>query len=488
MSASPTVTRASVGLRSERGPLLLAVMLSTGLVAIDNTILATAVPQVVGSLGGFTQFPWLFSIYLLTTAVTVPIYGKLADLVGRKPIMLVGIGLFVGGSVLCGLAWSMTGLIVFRAIQGLGAGAVQPMAMTIVGDIYTMQERATVQGYIASVWAVASLVGPTLGGVFAQYVSWRAIFFVNVPLGLVASWMLVRSFHERVARHRASIDWLGALLLTIGGVVLLLALLEGGQRWAWDAPVSVLLFAVALGALVAFGYVERHVGDPVLPPWVLRRRVLNAANAGSLLVGMVMLGLSSYVPLFAQGVLGHGALVAGLALAGMSIGWPISSSQAGRMFLRWGFRATVLTGALTTLAGGLLLLTVGARSSIWHLGLPCFVMGLGFGLVVPSGVIAAQSSVVWASRGVATGANMFGRSLGSAVGVAVFGAVANGVVRHRLHGTVPALEQLGAGDLEPALHLVFVVAVAISVLLLVSGVAMPVRVHEQDAVATVTRQ
>lgn len=478
MTATPSVTRASVGLRSERGPVLLAVMLSIGLVAIDTTILATAVPSVVDDLGGFTQFPWLFSVYLLTTAVTVPIYGKVADLIGRKPVMLVGIGLFVGGSVLCGFAWSMTGLIVFRAIQGLGAGAVQPMGMTIVGDIYTMQERAKVQGYIASVWAMASLIGPTLGGVFADYVSWRAIFFVNVPLGLAAVWMLVRRFDERVTRRQATIDWPGALLLTVGGVVLLLALLEGGQRWAWDAPISIVLFVAAVGALVAFGYVEKRAPDPVLPLWVFGRRVLNASSAGSLLVGLVMLGLSSYVPLFAQGVLGHGAVVAGLALAGMTIGWPLASSQAGRLFLRFGFRATVSLGAVTTLIGGLLLLTVDGDSSIWHLGLPCFVMGVGFGWVVSPGVVAAQSSVDWTSRGVATGANMFARSVGSALGVAIFGAVANGVVSHRLGGRVPALEQLRAGDLEPALHVVFVVAVSFSVVLLAAAAAMPARVTE----------
>jgi MFS family permease len=380
----------------------------------------------------------------------------------------------------------MTGLIIFRAIQGLGAGAVQPMGMTIVGDLYTLHERAKVQGYIASVWAVASLIGPTLGGVFADYVSWRAIFFVNLPVGLAATWMLVRRFDEKVTRRQASVDWPGALLLTVGGVVLLLALLEGGQRWAWDSPVSILLFVIAAAALLAFGYVERRAADPVLPLWVFGRRVLNASNAGSLLVGMVMLGLSSYVPLFAQGVLGHGAVVAGLALAGMTVGWPLSSSQAGRIFLRWGFRAAVMLGAVTTLIGGLLLLSVDAHSSIWHLGLPCFVMGMGFGLVVSPGVVAAQESVVWTSRGVATAANMFARSVGSAVGVAIFGAVANGVVSHRLHGRVPSLGQLRAGDLEPALHVVFVVAVAISVALLAA--AMPVRVRGRDVTEAATRQ
>ena len=478
-----TISRRDIGLRSERGPILLAVMLSIGLVAIDTTILATAVPSVVEDLGGFAQFPWLFSVYLLTTAVTVPIYGKLADVLGRKPVMLLGIGLFVGGSVLCGFAWSMTGLIVFRAIQGLGAGAVQPMGMTIVGDIYTMEERAKVQGYIASVWAMASLIGPTLGGVFADYLSWRWIFFVNVPIGLAAVWML-RRFDERVQRRRTSVDWAGALLLTGGGVLLLLGMLEGGQRWAWDSGTSIAIFAVSVLLLAGFVAVERRAAEPVLPLWVFRRRVLNAAAAGSFLVGCVMLGLSSYVPLYAQHVLGHGAVVAGLALAGMTVGWPIAASQAGRLFLTIGFRATVSLGAVITVLGALLLLTVGPDSSFWHLTAPCFVMGLGFGLVASPGVVAAQSSVDWRSRGVVTGANMFARSVGSAVGVAVFGAVANAYVAARFGGRVPSLERVPADVLAPALHTVFVVSAAISVALLASAVLMPKRVTEPVAEVT----
>ncbi len=188
---SPVISRADVGLRSERGPVLLAVMLSIGLVAIDSTILATAVPAVVDDLGGFTQFPWLFSVYLLGQAVSVPLYSKLADQYGRKPVMLTGVGLFLLGSVLCAVAWSMPVLIAFRVVQGLGAGAVIPISMTIVGDIYSVAERAKVQGYVASVWAIAAVVGPTLGGVFADYLSWRWIFWVNLPIGAAAMWMLV---------------------------------------------------------------------------------------------------------------------------------------------------------------------------------------------------------------------------------------------------------------------------------------------------------
>ncbi|MGB0099513.1 MAG: MFS transporter, partial [Nocardioides sp.] len=301
------ITRASVGLRSERGPVLLAVMLSMSLVAIDSTILATAVPAIVSDLGGFTQFPWLFSVYLLSQAVSVPIYAKLADLFGRKPMMLVGIGVFVGGSLLCGLAWGMTSLIVFRALQGLGAGAVQPIGMTIVGDIYSVAERAKVQGYLASVWAISAVLGPTLGGVFADYLSWRWIFFVNLPIGIAAATMIWRGFDERVVRRQHRIDYGGAVLLTAGGLLLLLALLEGGVRWPWTSAVSIALFASAAALLTAFALVERRAAEPILAGWVFRHRVVVAAMVTSLVVGVLMMGMTSYIPLYGQAVLGHGA-------------------------------------------------------------------------------------------------------------------------------------------------------------------------------------
>jgi EmrB/QacA subfamily drug resistance transporter len=474
------VSRRDVGLRSERGPILLGVMLSTGLVAIDATILATAVPAVVDDLGGFSQFPWLFSVYLLAQAVSVPIYGKLSDVLGRKPVMVLGIALFLAGSLLCGLAWGMLPLIVFRAVQGLGAGAVQPMGMTIIGDIYSMQERAKVQGYVASVWAISSLVGPTLGGFFADYVSWRWIFFVNLPLGLVAWWLIQRDFHEKVERQHHRLDVLGAVLLSAGGILLLLGLLEGGQHWAWDSAASIAIFTAGVALLAAFVLVESRAPEPVLPLWVFRSRVLNSANAGSLLVGVVMLGLSSYVPLFAQSVLGTGAVVAGLALAAMTIGWPLAAGNAGRFFLTIGFRATTFAGAVTTVVGGLLLLTIDADSSVWWLAVPNFVMGVGFGLVVSPGVVAAQSSVGWRQRGVATGANMFGRSLGSALGVAVFGAIANGVVRSRTGDTPSDLSHVPADVLAPAVHAVFVTAAAVSVLLLLATALMPRNITQPE--------
>jgi len=479
-SATTRASRASVGLRSERGPILLAVMLSIGLVAIDATILATAVPSVVSDLGGFTSFPWMFSIYLLAQAISVPLYGKLADIYGRKPLMLLGVGLFLVGSLLCGLAWSMPALIAFRLVQGLGAGAVQPIGMTILGDIYSLQERATVQGYVASVWAMASLIGPTLGGIFSDTIGWRWIFFVNLPLGLLAAWVLWRWPEGRADRTRHRIDVAGAALLALGGTLLLLALLEGGVQWGWGSPASLALFAGSAVVLVVFVLVEQRVSEPVLPMWVFRSRVLNVANAGSLVVGVLTLGLSSYVPLYAQQVLGSGALVAGLALAAMTIGWPIAAATAGRFYLTVGFRATFLMGSAFALAGALLLLTVDGDSSVLHLAFPCFVMGIGFGYVASPAVVAAQTAVGWSRRGVATGANMFARSIGSAVGVAVFGAVVNSVVSSRLGGTRPALEQVSASVLEPAIHGVFVLTIGFAVILVAVASLMPTRVSQPD--------
>ena len=310
-----TISRASVGLRSERGPILLSVMLSVGLIAIDATILATAVPSIVDDLGGFTQFPWLFSIFLLAQAVSIPIFAKFTDLVGRKPIMLIGIGLFVLGSILCGIAWSMPALIAFRALQGLGAGAVMPTSMTIIGDIYSVAERARVQGYVASVWALSSVIGPTLGGLFVDFLDWRWIFFVNIPLGALAAWWLFRRFDENVVRKQHRIDVAGSALLGVGSSLIILGLLEGGILWAWTSVPSITILTLGTVLLIGFALVERRAAEPILPGWVFRSRLLNSTNLAALGVGVMLIGLTSFIPLYAQGVLHTSALVAGFALA-----------------------------------------------------------------------------------------------------------------------------------------------------------------------------
>jgi EmrB/QacA subfamily drug resistance transporter len=472
-TSAPRIERSSIGLRSERGPILLSVMLATALVAIDSTILATAVPSVVRDLGGFSQFPWLFSIYLLAQAVTVPLYGKFADLVGRKPMMMLGIAIFLVASVLCGFAWSMVSLIVFRALQGLGAGAVLPIGQTIIGDVYSVAERAKVTGYVAGVWAASSVIGPTLGGVFSDYISWRWIFFVNIPIAIAAMIVLQRSFHEKVERRSHRIDYSGAVLLAVGASLLILGLLEGGVAWAWDSGASIAVLASAVALLVAFGFVETRAAEPILPLWVFKLRVLNGANAASLCVGVILIGLTSYVPLYAQAVLGYGAVVAGFAVAALTLGWPIAASLSGRIYLRVGFRNCALFGTLFAIAGSGLLLTVDADSSVWRIAIACWVIGIGMGFLASPILIAAQQSADWQTRGVVTGTNMFARSVGSAVGVAVFGAIANAAVTSRVGDAHEDLEHLPAGVLAPAIHDVFLASSVIAVLVVLAVLVIP---------------
>ena len=468
--AQSEITRADVGLRSERGPVLGSIMLSVGLIAIDATILATAVPSIVNDLGGFSQFPWLFSIFLLTQAVSVPIYAKFSDMYGRKPIMLIGIAVFVLASVLCGLAWSMPALIAFRALQGLGAGAVQPTSMTIIGDLYSVVERAKVQGYVASVWAMSSVVGPTLGGLFVDFVNWRWIFFINIPLGLLAAWMLQRHFHEDVTRTKHTVDYTGAVLLTIGSSLVIFALLEGGLLWPWVSAPGLVIVGTGVAALIAFGFVERRAAEPMLPGWIFRHRLINSTNLVSVAVGVILIGLTSYIPLYVQRVLGTGALVAGFALAGLTLGWPIAASLAGRLYLRLGFRSTALIGTVPVLLGGGLLLVISPSTSVWQIGFTCFVIGLGMGLVASPTLVAAQDAVEWSNRGVVTGTTMFARSMGSAVGIAVFGAIVNAALAGRLAGAeAAAATDIPPAVLDNALSQVFL-GVGVTALVMVVGV------------------
>ena len=440
-------------------------MLTTGLAAIDATIVATAVPQIVHDLGGFAEFPWLFSLYLLTQAVLVPIYGRLADIVGRKPMLLFGVSVFLVASVLCGAAWSMVSLIAFRGLQGIGAGAIIPMTATIVGDLYEPADRGRIQGYISSVWGVSAIVGPTLGGVFAQYLTWRGIFFVNVPIGLGALWMLQLHLRENVRRRSHRIDVAGAVVLTLALSTLILALLEGGAGWSWASPQSIVLFVVSLVLLAAFLPIERSAAEPILPLWVFRPRILVSTNLAGFVIGAILIGLTSYVPTFAQRVVGVGAVVAGLAMGAMTVGWPIAATLSPRVYLRIDYRRTALLGGVFALAGCLLFaLFVHADSRVWRVAVASFVTGIGLGFSSVSTMVSAQSVVGWERRGVVTGTNMFIRSLGSAVGVAVFGSIVNS----ELHGNASVYH---------AVHVVFWALVGAAALGLAGQLSMPKRVE-----------
>jgi MFS family permease len=343
------------------------------------------------------------------------------------------------------------------------------MALTIAGDIYSLAERAKVQGYIASVWAIAAVVGPTIGGVFSEYVSWRWIFFVNLPLCLVAGAMLAFRFSEQVDRRRPSIDYVGAVVLTGALTLIILGVLEGGQAWAWTSLPSVVVLSAGVVLLGVFVLVEQRAADPVVPLRLLRNRLLVTTNVVAVGVGAVLLGLTSYVPTYVQEALGTGPLVAGFALAALSIGWPLSASQAGRVYLRLGIRMTATLGTTVIIVGTSLLLLIDGRSSVLQVAATAFVIGLGMGFTAAPTLIAAQAAVQWQQRGVVTGTNVFFRSVGSAVGVAAFGAIVNNVVgASSLDGQPVPPDRLTAG-----VHAVFLTTVAVAVVMLVAVLLMP---------------
>ncbi|WP_414683699.1 MFS transporter [Microbacterium sp.] len=446
-------------------------MVSTGLVAIDSTIIATAVPSIVRDLGSFSSFPWLFSIYLLASAVTVPVYSKLADTIGRKPLLLFGIAVFLLGSVLAGVAWSMPVLIVARAVQGLGAGAIGPIALTVIGDIYTLEERARVQGYMASVWAISAVAGPTLGGLFAQFGIWRGIFWVNLPLGIAAGWLLMRHFHENVQRRTHRIDYAGAAMLTGATTLLMLGILEGGDAWAWNSPASFAIFGVGAALLVAFVFIELRAAEPVLPLSLFRRRIVTSTTLLGFGVGMGIAGLTAFIPTYLEVGTGAPPVVAGLALATFTIGWPLAAATAGRLYLRWGFRRISILGGIVLVGGGTVLALLGHSPSVVSVAVVCFFIGMGFGYAAVPSLVAVQSSVDWSERGVVTGSNMFARSMGQSLGAAVLGAIANAIIF-----------DLGGDAHDPhtivvASTAVFAAVAVIAVGILAAAIVMPRRVE-----------
>jgi EmrB/QacA subfamily drug resistance transporter len=408
-----------------RGQVLAGLMLVIALAAMDNAIVATVVPPIVRDLGGFSLFPWLFSVYLLAQAASVPIYGKLADIYGRKPILIIGVLIFLTGSVLCGISWNMVTLICFRGVQGLGAGAILPIAMTVVGDLYTVVERARIQAWLSSVWGVSAVIGPAIGGLFAEYATWRWIFYVNLPIGAVALFMVATRLREQIVRRSQRIDVAGSVLVFLGIGLLVLGLLEGGVHWAWTSAPSIAVLATAVLALGGFVWQERRTPEPTVPGWVLTRRAPLGAALANLVIGLVMIGMITYLPTYAQGVLGTTPLVAGFTLALMTVGWSGAAALSGRLYLRIGFRSTALCGVALMVLAGLLLSLLPGSAPLWTVALASLLVGTGIGLPAVSLLVGVQSVVGWERRGVVTSTALFTRMVGSAIGAAVFGSVAN---------------------------------------------------------------
>lgn len=419
--------------------LVLALMLTMALAAMDSTIVSTSVPNIVGDIGGFSIFSWVFSAYLLAQTVTIPVYGKLADLYGRKPVLVAGTLTFLLGSLLCAVAWNMPSLIVFRAVQGLGAGPIQATVLTLAGDLYPLKERGRIQAALSTVWGVAAVGGPALGGAFAEYVSWRWVFLVNLPVGVAALALIVRHLHERRRRGSASVDWLGATVMLGAGVSLILALLQGGVAWSWGSPPSLALLGTAAVLVALTVVVERRAEEPVMPPWVWTRKVLAGINISQLSIGVIMIGPGVFLPVYAQEVLGLGAIQAGLVMATMTMSWPVASAVCSQLYLRIGFRDTALIGAaVATLAAGWML-ALPFDPPLWHVVGATLLLGAGLGLFSPTLVVGAQSTVGHRQRGTVTAAVVFSRYLGQSLGAAILGAVSNAALRASLDGAPAGL-------------------------------------------------
>jgi EmrB/QacA subfamily drug resistance transporter len=395
------------------------------LAALEATAVGTALPTLVADLGGVSRYSWVFSAYLLAATTTVPMYGKLADLYGRRLIFTVAISLFLLGSILCGTASSINQLILYRAIQGLGAGGVMPVAITLMADIYTLEERGKMQGLFSAVWATSSLVGPAAGGLITDFLSWRWVFYINIPFGIAAVVLLRAFLKEEGGRRQHQLDYLGTISLTLSVAILLLALLEGPELWGWgDARTLGMMLIAALG-LVFFLWQENRAPEPMLPLELFKIRVIAVASLGGLLMGTLMYCAAAFVPMYAQGVLGGTAIDAGMTLAPMSIGWPIASTTSGWLLMRFGYRPFILMGASFGILGCMVLATADPASGRTPIMAAMFLLGLGLGFSSTPYLLAVQNAVPWNRRGVATSSVQFFRSIGGAIAVAALGAVLN---------------------------------------------------------------
>jgi EmrB/QacA subfamily drug resistance transporter len=398
----------------------IGIMLSLFMASMEGTVVATAMPTIVSQLGGLSSYSWVFSVYMLASTTTVPVYGKLSDVYGRKPVYAVAMLLFLLGSLLCGFSQSMGQLIAARAVQGLGAGGLLPLSFIIIGDLFTFEQRARMQGVFSGVWGVSSVIGPLLGGFLVDGVSWHWVFFINVLPGLLALTLVWRAWVDRpraAGAARPAVDYAGAALLTLSVVVLLLGLFEFGTSIGW----ALLLAALLLFALLAWA--ERRAADPVLPLPLFRDRLFAIACLHGVLAGWAMFGSTAYVPLFVQAVLGTSATEAGAALTPMLIAWVLASVVGSRLLLTIGYRTLALIGMALLTIGAFMMTQVGANTGALLLLGSLALMGVGMGLSVPAFLIAVQSTVQREALGSATSTVQFSRSIGGTLGVSVMGAV-----------------------------------------------------------------
>ncbi|PYM95719.1 MAG: MFS transporter [Candidatus Rokuibacteriota bacterium] len=440
---------------------LFGIMVSIFLAAMESTVVATAMPTVVTSLGGLHVYSWVFSGFLLTQTVSMPLWGRFSDLYGRRSVYLVGLTIFLAGSALSGAAQDMVQLIVFRGVQGFGAGSLMTLGYTIIAELFGLERRAKMQGYISGLWGFASLIGPWVGGMLTDHVSWRWVFYVNLPFGAIAMVVIATALKSvPPPARRPAMDYPGVALFAGGVSVLLLGIVEAGRAGSWAGADVIGLLASGAISIVAFVLVERRAAEPIVPLRLFGSRMVVAAVVTRFLAGMAMFGALSYVPLFLQIVTGATATAAGIVLTPFVLGWVATSVVSARLVLRIGYRAVVAAG-MACLTGAFLLFTRwtdaltsgGAMRDV-------LLAGVGMGLVVVPMLIAVQSAVARSDLGAATSMTQFFMSIGGALGLSVMGAV----MSQRLHAGLPMVH---------ALHGVFVVGFVVCVVALASTLLVP---------------
>jgi EmrB/QacA subfamily drug resistance transporter len=419
--------------RKQRMVVTAGVMMGMFLAALEATVVGTAMPTVIAALGGLQHYSWVFSAYLLTSTVTVPIWGKLSDLYGRRPLYQIGIAIFLAGSILSGISHTMFQLIAFRAIQGLGAGALVPLAMTIIGDIYTLQERARMQALFSGVWGLASIVGPIIGGFLTDQLSWRWVFFINIPFGTLSVLVIGSSLKEPKLHQHPKIDYAGAITLTLGIVLLMLALVNSGTLKDLLTLRNLLLLCGAVICTVLFIRIERKAKEPILPFSLFQNQVVKISVIAGFLIGIAMFGAISFIPLYAQGTRGATATEAGSLLTPLMLSWVTLSVIGGRILLRTGYRPTVIAGCVFLTGAFAWLSTFTSETSKLFLYIDLVLVGAGLGLTMLTLLIAVQQAVPRQILGTATSLNQFARSIGGAVGVAIMGAFLSAGLASNLH-------------------------------------------------------
>ena len=433
----------------------IGVMLGLFLASIEGTIVGTAMPTIVAQLGGLSIYSWVFSAYMLTQTSTTPIYGKLSDMFGIRRIYMIAVALFLVGSMLSGTAQTMNELVLYRALQGIGAGGLLPLAFTIIGITFSMEQRAKMQGLFSGVWGVSSLIGPLIGGFMVDNYSWRWIFYLNVPVGLAGAALLWFNLQDqKPSGVRRSIDYTGVVLLISGIVAFLFALLEGPTA-GWTSPLVLSAMGVSVLVLAAFVWNELRVREPIIPPELFKQRLFTVGSTHGFLSGIAMFGSISFLPLFAQGVLGLNATAAGAALTPSLLGWTASSIVGGQLLLRYGYRSVAIGSMVIMSAGAFMLSRLSVDTQQWQLLLYSGLLGIGMGAGVTAFLITIQSSVPRQQLGAATSTLQFTRSMGGTIGVSIFGTVmasrlADGIKSAGLDGSVDPQALLEAGAQIPA--------------------------------------